>query len=146
VVTDLHEELSQHTVIVSVGDDVPVVKLDGVLVEQAISNIVLNAAQYTPAGTKISIKAGFESGSVVITVDDEGPGIHEQALDKVFEKFYRAPGSKAGGTGLGLSIVKGFVSAHDGSVSVRNRPEGGATFEIRLPAENKPFTIPEVDK
>jgi two-component system sensor histidine kinase KdpD len=146
VVTDLHEELSQHTVIVSVGDDVPLVKLDGVLVEQAISNIVLNAAQYTPAGTKISIKAGFESGSVVITVDDEGPGIHEQALDKVFEKFYRAPGSKAGGTGLGLSIVKGFVAAHEGSVEVRNRPGGGATFEIRLPAENKPFTIPEADK
>jgi two-component system sensor histidine kinase KdpD len=145
VTTELRDELSRHTVVVSVAEDVPLLKLDGVLIEQAISNIVLNAAQYTPPGTRIKINAGFEKGSLVITIDDEGPGIHEGSLDKVFEKFYRAPGSQAGGTGLGLSIVKGFVAAHDGAVEVRNRPEGGATFAIRLPVENKPFMLPETE-
>jgi two-component system, OmpR family, sensor histidine kinase KdpD len=145
VVSELHDELSQHSVIVSVADDIPLVKLDGVLVEQAISNIVLNAAQYTPPGTKIKISAGFEAECLVMTIDDEGPGIDEASLDKVFEKFYRAPGSRAGGTGLGLSIVKGFVTAHDGAVEVRNRPEGGARFGLRLPAEHKPFAAPEAE-
>ena len=145
VMTDLRDELSQHTVVVTVADDIPLVKLDGVLVQQAISNVVLNAAQYTPVGTTIRITAGFETDGLVMTVDDQGEGIPEESLDKVFEKFYRAPGSRAGGTGLGLSIVKGFVAAHGGSVAVRNRPEGGATFEIRLPVENKPFVLPEAE-
>ena len=145
VLDDLHDELSQHSVAVSVAADIPVVKLDGVLIEQAISNIVLNAAQYTPDGTKIKINAGFEGDSLIVTVDDEGPGIHEASLDKVFEKFYRTPGSRAGGTGLGLSIVKGFVAAHGGTVDVRNRPEGGASFAMRIPVENKPFTVAETE-
>ena len=145
VTTDLRHELSQHPVIVSVADDIPLVKIDGPLVQQAISNIVLNAAQYTPAGTKIKINTDFTADHLIISIEDEGPGIPEGALVKVFEKFYRAPGSKAGGTGLGLSIVKGFITAHDGTVEVRNRPESGAKFIIRLPAENKPFLLSEME-
>ena len=104
---------------------------------------MLNAAQYTPSGTKITIKTDFKAGNIFLIVEDEGPGIPEDSLKKIFEKFYRAPGSRAGGTGLGLSITHGFVTAHGGSVEVRNRPEGGARFIIRLPVESKPFTLSE---
>jgi Osmosensitive K+ channel histidine kinase len=145
VTTDLGDELSGHTVVVSVAEGIPLVKLDGPLIQQAISNIVLNAAQYTPSGSKIRINAGFETGSLVVTIEDEGPGIPQESLDKVFEKFYRAPGSKAGGTGLGLSIVKGFAMAHGGTVAVRNRPEGGAKFTILVPVESKSFMLPEME-
>jgi two-component system sensor histidine kinase KdpD len=145
VTADLTNELSEHNVSVSVAEDVPLVKIDGPLIQQAISNIVLNAAQYTPPGAKIKIKADFKAENLIITMEDEGPGIPEESLKKVFEKFYRAPGTLAGGTGLGLSIVKGFVSAHNGTVEVRNLPEGGAQFVILLPVENKPFILPEVE-
>jgi two-component system sensor histidine kinase KdpD len=143
VTTDLHDELSEHTVVVMFAEDLPLVKLDGPIIQQAISNIVLNAAQYTPSGTKITIKTDFKAGNIFLTVEDEGPGIPEDSLKKIFEKFYRSPGSRAGGTGLGLSITHGFVLAHGGSVEVRNRPEGGARFIIRLPVENKPFILSE---
>ena len=145
VTAELSEELSGRRVVVSIAEDIPLVKVDGVLIEQAISNIVLNAAQYTPPGTAITMGADFESGSLIVTVDDEGPGIPEDSLKKIFEKFYRAPGSRAGGTGLGLSIVSGFVMAHGGTVTVRNRPEGGARFTVRLPVENKPFSLSEME-
>jgi two-component system sensor histidine kinase KdpD len=143
VTTDLHDELSEHTVVVTFAEDLPLVKLDGPIIQQAIANIVLNAAQYTPSGTKIIIKTDFKAGNIFLIVEDEGPGIPEDSLKKIFEKFYRAPGSRAGGTGLGLSITHGFVTAHGGSVEVRNRPEGGARFIIRLPVESKPFTLSE---
>ncbi len=145
VTAELSEELSGRKVVVSIAEDIPLVKVDGVLIEQAISNIVLNAAQYTPPGTAITMGADFESGSLIVTVDDEGPGIPEDSLKKIFEKFYRAPGSRAGGTGLGLSIVSGFVMAHGGTVTVRNRPEGGARFTVRLPVENKVFSLSEME-
>ena len=145
VTAELSNELSEHTVLVSVPEDIPLVKLDGVLVQQAISNIVLNAAQYSPPKTVITIKVNFEMNTLIMTVEDEGPGIPEDSLKKIFEKFYRAPGSRAGGTGLGLSIVKGFVVSHGGTVEVRNLPEGGAKFVIRLPVESKSFTLTDVE-
>ena len=145
VTADLRDELSEHMVVVTFAEDLPLVKLDGPIIQQAISNIVLNAAQYTPSGTKITIKTDFKARNIFLSVEDEGPGIPEDSLKKIFEKFYRAPGSRAGGTGLGLSITHGFVTAHGGSVEVRNRPEGGARFIIRLPVESKPFNLSEAE-
>jgi two-component system sensor histidine kinase KdpD len=145
VTEDLSDELSEHAVVVSVAKDTALVKLDGPLIQQAISNIVLNAAQYAPPGTNITIFAEVSADTLNVTIDDQGPGILEEALNKIFDKFYRTPGSKAGGTGLGLSIVHGFVTAHGGTVEVRNLPDKGARFIIRLPVENKPFTLSEAE-
>jgi len=75
---------------------------------------------------------------VAITVADRGPGLSPEAIPRIFDKFYRAPGAAAGGTGLGLSIVKGFVEAHGGNVHVANRPAGGAAFTITLPLQETP--------
>jgi signal transduction histidine kinase len=67
-------------------------------------------------------------------VDDDGPGVRDEDLPKVFERFWQAPGSPAGGTGLGLAIASWIVRGHNGTLDVSNRPEGGARFEVSLPA------------
>ncbi|HMD67996.1 MAG TPA: ATP-binding protein, partial [Chitinivibrionales bacterium] len=143
VLSDLSEELSWHTVRISIADDVPLVKLDGIVIEQVLSNIVLNAAQYTPPATSIHIRSFFDAGSLVFAIEDEGPGLPEESIQRIFDKFYRVPGTRAGGTGLGLSIVKGFVELHGGSVEAANRPGKGTQFLIRLPVEHKPFLADE---
>ena len=134
-------ELSKHPTTVSAPATLPLVKMDFVLIEQALSNLVLNAVNYTPPDTAIEVRAAVLNGEMAITVTDHGPGLPEQALPHLFEKFYRAPGSPAGGTGLGLSIVKGLVEAHGGRVEARNRPGAGAEFCIYLPIVGSPEPV-----
>jgi two-component system sensor histidine kinase KdpD len=114
------------------------VKIDFVLIEQVLNNLLLNAAAYTPAGTPVEVKASVINGEMAISVADRGPGLPGERLPHVFEKFYRVPGAPPGGTGLGLSIVKGFIEAHGGRVEIQNRPGGGAEFIIYLPIVGSP--------
>ena len=137
VFKNLRDEMKNHRIEINVHADMPLVKLDTSLIEQALMNIVLNAAQYTPDKTRIMLDVHAEHGAAVFAVEDEGPGLAPESLGRIFDKFYRVPGAKPGGTGLGLSIVKGFVEAHGGTVEAQNRPEGGARFVIRLPLNQK---------
>ena len=130
-----HREVSAH-----VPPGFPLIKVDSRLIEQALVDLLLNAAMYTPAGTPVEVSASAEEDTVAITVADRGPGLSAEALPRIFDKFYRAPGAVAGGTGLGLSIVKGFVEAHGGHVHAANRPAGGAAFTIELPLQESPKT------
>ena len=131
---NLERELDGHAVSVDVSDEVPLMKLDFGLIEQALTNLVHNAALHTPVGTDISIRSYLEEGETcVISVADNGPGLPREDLNKVFEKFYRAQNGKSGGTGLGLTIAKGFIEAHHGTITARNRTDGGAEFVVRLP-------------
>jgi two-component system sensor histidine kinase KdpD len=131
----LKTELSGHTVKSSVREDMPLVKLDFVLMDQVITNLLYNAAIYTPPDSTISVSAGMDQQRCIITVTDNGPGIPPDSLGSIFHKFYRVPGSRTGGTGLGLSIVKGFVEAHRGTVSIRNVMPHGAEFTISIPTD-----------
>jgi two-component system sensor histidine kinase KdpD len=134
----VENELAKHAVSVTVPPALPLVRMDMVLMEQALTNLLLNAAVHTPAGTPVQVIAAAQEGELAITVADRGPGLAAEALPHVFEKFYRAPGSPAGGTGLGLPIVKGFVEAQGGRVQVANRAGGGAAFTMTLPLEEPP--------
>jgi two-component system, OmpR family, sensor histidine kinase KdpD len=135
------KELSRHPVNLSLPQSLPLVKMDFVLIEQALNNLLLNAAAYTPRGTPVDVKAAVVPEAMTITVADRGPGLPPEGLAHVFEKFYRVPGAPAGGTGLGLSIVKGLVEAHGGRVEVQNRPGGGAEFTIYLPLQASPEPV-----
>ncbi len=142
VTDNLKEELSSFRLVVVIPDDLPLVKIDFGLVEQSLYNLVFNACQYAPVGTKIIVKAFIDSERLILQIIDKGPGIPEESIPLLFNKFYRVDNSIAGGTGLGLSIVKGFTEAQGGNVYVENRSSGGSRFTIKLPAETTGFDLP----
>ena len=116
--------------------DLPALSLDFVLAEQALFNLLDNAAKYSPPGGRIEVEARHVGGRIEIVVCDEGPGIAEAALGRLFEKFYRADDGdrRRAGTGLGLAIAKGFVEAQGGTILARNRSDRcGAEFVVGFP-------------
>jgi two-component system sensor histidine kinase KdpD len=127
------EALGGHSIKNSVPPGLPLVQADFVLLEQAVSNLLLNAAVHTPPGTLVTVSASLADQELTIEVADEGPGIRKEELDRVFDLFYRAAHARPGGTGLGLHIVKGFVEAQGGRVRAENRAGHGAKFTIVLP-------------
>jgi two-component system sensor histidine kinase KdpD len=131
----LQAELSQHVVTINVAEDMPLVQLDFGLIEQVCTNLLHNASLYTPPGTVIAIDASIYENELLLTIHDNGPGFPADAQKRIFDKFYRVPGTRTGGTGLGLSIVRGFVEAHKGTITASNKPSGGAQFVIRIPVE-----------
>jgi two-component system phosphate regulon sensor histidine kinase PhoR len=122
---------------VTVGPGAEIVHGDPAKLHDALRNLVANAVTYAPEHTVIAIEATRSDGKVAIVVSDVGPGIPEEDLSRVFERFYRVDKSRSrdpGGTGLGLAIVRHLVQLHGGDVYAENRPEGGARFTITLPA------------
>ena len=106
----------------------------------AIQNLVENAVNYSPEGTKVTVSSMVEDGIVTITVIDQGIGIPESEKDRIFERFYRvdpARSRQSGGTGLGLSIVKHVATKHGGEVSVWSVEDVGSTFSLKLPLFSK---------
>ncbi len=143
---NLKQELQLFKLSVIIPMEMPLVYLDFGLIEQVIHNLILNATQHSPVGSRIRLKIFYDNDLLVIQVMDRGPGFPESELLSVFNKFYRGKDAIAGGTGLGLSIVKGFVEAHHGTVIAENRQNGGALFTIRIPAKTAAldqFTKPD---
>jgi two-component system sensor histidine kinase KdpD len=142
---EIAKDMAQHKVTVGMAPGLPLVRMDFVLMQQALANLLLNAAVHTPPGTVVQVNAAVEADTLVLTVADNGPGLPPDALPLIFDKFYRAPAAPAGGTGLGLAIVKGFVEAQGGRVKAENRPAGGAVFTIRLPLAKAPSVAAEAN-
>ena len=132
---NLRQELKQFDLITTVPDELPLVKLDFGLMEQALYNLLLNSCQYSPVSSAIRLNASYKEGNLILKVSDSGPGFPEEVLSKVFNKFFRVEDSRTGGLGLGLSIVKGIVESHKGTVNVENLQKGGAEFTITIPSE-----------
>ena len=113
-------------------------KVNVPLLEQALVNLVDNAVKYSEPGKPVTVEAALRNGgSLVIQVRDEGRGIEQEHLPRIFERFYRVDKGRSrdmGGTGLGLSIVKHIAQAHGGSVAVQSEPGKGSLFTITLPA------------
>ena len=135
VTGSLAGDLGHFNLEIVIPDDMPLVRSDFGLMEQILYNLVFNATQYSPQNTTIRIKMYYEKPHFVMQVMDRGPGFPKDAIPYIFNKFYRVAGTQTGGTGLGLSIVKGFVEAHDGTVEVENRKNGGARITVRIPSE-----------
>jgi two-component system sensor histidine kinase KdpD len=135
VTEDLREELRTFKLHVVVDDDMPLVRIDFGLMEQVLYNLIHNATQYADISSNLRIKAFYDKGIMTIQVMDRGPGFPPKEISLIFNKFYRVEGSKAGGTGLGLSIARGFTEAHNGTITVENRQNGGAKFTIMIPTD-----------
>lgn len=129
-----------HPIFFNSSEEIPLFKIDGVLMEQVFHNIIHNAIEYSPAGTTITINLIRVQKGFKVEISDTGPGFPEDKLERVFEKFYRLPHTATGGTGLGLSIAKGFVRAHNGTITLENLTAGGAKFIIEIPAEMATLT------
>lgn len=142
-VGDLTRELTNHPVRTDISREPLLVRLDFQLMRQALGNLLHNAAVHTPPGTPITVAAVAAPGALVLSVADEGPGLAGDLLPHIFDKFRRGAAAPTGGSGLGLAIVRGFVEAHGGSITARNRPSGGAEFVIRLPQIELPQAIHE---
>ncbi len=137
-------DLANHELILEIAPSLPLIRVDYVLLEQALVNLLHNAAVHTPPGTRVRVQARVDGDELLLVVADRGPGLPPDDLPRVFDKFYRAPGAAPGGTGLGLSITKGLVEAQGGTISAENRANGGARFIIRLPVGNPP-SVPQDD-
>jgi len=128
--------LSRHKVALDIYRDLPLVKIDEVLFEQAIFNLLDNAAKYSARGSTIQINGRRDGDSVVLDIVDEGVGIPASDVERIFDKFYRVQkGDQVRpGTGLGLAIARGFIGAMQGTITASNRTDrSGAVLTIRLP-------------
>ena len=129
--------LKGHRVASAIASDLPSVAVDFVLAEQVLFNLLDNAAKYAPPGGRIDVEGRAAGGRVEIVVRDEGPGIPPSAVERLFDKFFRAAEGdrRPAGTGLGLAIARGFVEAMGGAISARNRVDRcGAEFIVSFPA------------
>jgi len=128
--------LSGHKLAVALEPNLPLVKLDPVLFEQVLFNLLDNAGKYAPPDTTIEVSSKRIGGQISIAVSDQGAGIPQSDLERIFDKFYRvqATDRKNAGTGLGLPISRGFVEAMGGTITASNRATG-AIFTITLPIE-----------
>jgi two-component system sensor histidine kinase KdpD len=128
--------LARHRVEVEIAPDLPMVRLDAILFEQILFNLLDNAAKYAPPGSRIDLHARRDGDLVVMEVIDEGPGIPPADLERIFDKFYRvqAQDRRRAGTGLGLAICRGFIEAQGGRIEARNRRDrSGAVLTVRIP-------------
>jgi two-component system OmpR family sensor kinase len=125
-----------HPLTMVTAADPVIISADAGRLRQVIDNLLNNALQHTPAGTKVTVAVEIISGDAQLTVTDEGPGMTTEQALHVFERFYRtdyARSRSSGGTGLGLSIAAALVAAHQGTISVDTGPGQGTAFRVRLP-------------
>ncbi|SOC82505.1 two-component system, OmpR family, sensor histidine kinase TctE [Ensifer adhaerens] len=106
---------------------------DGTMLREMVVNLVDNALRYTPTGGEVTVRVAHLDGDVVLTVDDNGPGIPEEEREHVFERFYRIMGTQAEGSGLGLAIVREVVEGAGGTVMLATSNAGGLSVRVRLP-------------
>jgi two-component system sensor histidine kinase SenX3 len=123
------------------------IKGDQSQVVMAVSNLIENAINYSPEGTRVAIALRVNNGLAEVSITDQGIGIPEKDLERIFERFYRVDPARSratGGTGLGLSIVKHVVTNHGGDVLVWSVENAGSTFTIRFPITNQ-LTVVEAE-
>jgi two-component system sensor histidine kinase KdpD len=140
--------LADHPLEVHLPADLPLLSVDGLLIEQVLVNLLENAARYTPPGTALSISAATQGDVLSLKIRDHGPGLVPGQEEKLFEKFYQSPDrlpDSRRGVGLGLAICRAILTAHHGTITARNAPsngalktESGAVFEIQLPLQTPP--------
>jgi len=142
--TRVEGRLRGHPVRTQFPPHLPMVPLDGVLIQQVVINLLENALKYTPPDTPIDLSASATADAIVFEIADRGPGLPPGDEQRIFDKFYRAGPAREGGVGLGLTICRGIVEAHGGRIWAEDRPGGGAVFRFTLPLEgSQPSIEPE---
>ena len=144
--TRLERALRGRSLSTEIPSDLPLVWVDGVLLEEVFINLLENAVKYTPAGAAIRISTHVNAGLVEVIVQDSGPGFAKEDEALVFDKFFRGKVEGVRGVGLGLAICKAIIERHDGTIAAANVASGGAMIRFTLPvgaAPSRPQTITE---
>ena len=138
VIARVSQLFDGHPVILEIPVELPAVRADAVYLDEAVTNLLENAARYAGKGARVCVSAEQRGpGTIRLTVEDDGPGVPPEALPRLFEKFYRVSANASGsrrGMGIGMSVVKGLVEAMGGSVGARPSRLGGLAVDIDLPA------------
>ncbi len=130
----LERAFAEHQIRVLLDDNLPLIKIDSVLMERVIYNLLENTVKYTPSGSQVEIGATVSERSIEVWIDDNGPGLPEGKEEVIFKKFERGqPEGATRGVGLGLAICRAIIEAHGGEIHAKNRPQGGARFMFTLP-------------
>jgi two-component system sensor histidine kinase KdpD len=126
--------LQRHNVVVQLPRDLPLIKIDAVLIERVLVNLFENVSKYTPPGSTVTISARIVADQLSVSIADDGPGLPVGREEAVFQKFTRGERESATpGVGLGLAIVRALIEAHQGKITAAQRPGGGAVFTFTLP-------------
>jgi two-component system sensor histidine kinase KdpD len=130
----MEEKLKGRTLTTEIPESLPLVPMDPLLIEQVLVNLLDNVVKYTPSDSPVDILVLVDQKELTVEVMDRGPGVPEEDLPRLFEKFYRVPQKdKKNGAGLGLSICKGIIDIHGGKIWAENRAGGGSRFLFTLP-------------
>jgi two-component system sensor histidine kinase KdpD len=131
--------LKQHVLEVHIPRDLPLVRIDALLIERVLVNLLENASKYTPPGSRIALSAEVIGERLSVSVSDNGPGLAVGREEAVFQKFTRGERESATpGVGLGLAICRAIVESHQGKITATRRPGGGAQFTFTLPLGHPP--------
>jgi two-component system sensor histidine kinase KdpD len=141
-----HGMLKQHVVEVQLPRDLPLVRIDALLIERVLVNLLENASKYTPPESRITLAAEVVADQLSVSVSDDGPGLPVGREEAVFQKFTRGERESATpGVGLGLSICRAIVESHQGKIVASHRPGGGARFTFTLPLGHPPAAAEEAE-
>jgi two-component system sensor histidine kinase KdpD len=138
-VSRLEESLGSRPLKIDIDNSLPLVRVDFILIEQVLVNLLDNALKYSDPGTGIAIDAELREKEVVISVSNLGPEIQQEDMERIFDKFYRLQSPRlVSGTGLGLAICRGFVEAHGGKIWAANKGGGGVAISFTIPLSDQP--------
>jgi two-component system, OmpR family, sensor histidine kinase KdpD len=126
---------------VEVTGEAPLVEVDGAQIQRVLANLVENALKFSPPGANVLVRITATRKEAIVRVVDQGPGVAEADLERVFEPFHRGAEDQRAGAGLGLAIARGFAAANGGRVWAESRPDQGATFALALPVVETPVTL-----
>jgi two-component system, OmpR family, sensor histidine kinase KdpD len=135
VLSRMQQLLQGHPIMTDLPADLPPVELDYLMIDQVLTNLLENAARYTPVDSPLELAVSTSAHEMLVTLADRGPGIPPGDLERIFDKFYRVLGHTrtTGGTGVGLAVCRGLIEAHGGRIWATNRSGGGALFRFTLP-------------
>lgn len=137
VVSTSSKKVGNRKIQVDIDKSIPPIPFDSTLMQEILINLLDNAIKFSPDNTQINIIATKDNSNVLISIEDEGPGIVPDEVNKLFEKYYRGRKiTSERGLGLGLAICRSIVNAHGGTIWAENRPQGGASFKFTLPIKD----------
>lgn len=124
---------ARQSISIDLAPGMPLIPMDAHLIEQVFINLIENSLKYTPPNSPITITIAYSPRkNIIVSISDQGPGIHPDEIEKIFDKFYQGQHPEGHGVGIGLALCKSVVEAHGGRIWAENKPEGGACFHFTL--------------